>query len=114
TVSCFASLFLFSLPCPPPLPPLITYTTLFRSVEVAAGDQRRSGGLQIAFADIAYVSFRVVVFADLLTFSDDVPTRRQRLRRGNRSEEHTSALQSPDHLVCRRLLEKKKPSRPVA
>src|SRR5258708_19499612 len=36
------------------------------------------------------------------------------LRRGNRleverSEEHTSELQSPDHLVCRLLLEKKKP-----
>src|SRR5258708_10894843 len=29
-----------------------------------------------------------------------------------RSEEHTSELQSPDHLVCRLLLEKKKKSRP--
>src|SRR5258708_8241512 len=29
-------------------------------------------------------------------------------RRGCRSEEHTSELQSPDHLVCRLLLEKKK------
>src|SRR5260363_379678 len=29
-------------------------------------------------------------------------------RRWNRSEEHTSELQSPDHLVCRLLLEKKK------
>src|SRR5574344_2854668 len=28
--------------------------------------------------------------------------------RGMRSEEHTSELQSPDHLVCRLLLEKKK------
>src|SRR5258708_22002949 len=28
----------------------------------------------------------------------------------NRSEEHTSELQSPDHLVCRLLLEKKKRS----
>src|SRR5258708_22281857 len=28
--------------------------------------------------------------------------------RGLRSEEHTSELQSPDHLVCRLLLEKKK------
>src|SRR5258708_15057462 len=28
-----------------------------------------------------------------------------------RSEEHTSELQSPDHLVCRLLLEKKKSSR---
>src|SRR5258708_25474147 len=27
----------------------------------------------------------------------------------SRSEEHTSELQSPDHLVCRLLLEKKKP-----
>src|SRR5438552_10522999 len=29
-------------------------------------------------------------------------------RRSFRSEEHTSELQSPDHLVCRLLLEKKK------
>src|SRR5207244_7425203 len=29
-------------------------------------------------------------------------------RPGHRSEEHTSELQSPDHLVCRLLLEKKK------
>src|SRR5207244_13150618 len=28
-------------------------------------------------------------------------------RAGGRSEEHTSELQSPDHLVCRLLLEKK-------
>src|SRR5215216_8153049 len=31
-----------------------------------------------------------------------------RRRLGKRSEEHTSELQSPDHLVCRLLLEKKK------
>src|SRR5207244_12708723 len=31
-------------------------------------------------------------------------------RRMKRSEEHTSELQSPDHLVCRLLLEKKKKS----
>src|SRR5258708_30032747 len=30
------------------------------------------------------------------------------IRPENRSEEHTSELQSPDHLVCRLLLEKKK------
>src|SRR5207244_10106799 len=29
------------------------------------------------------------------------------VRRASRSEEHTSELQSPDHLVCRLLLEKK-------
>src|SRR5258708_36705759 len=30
-----------------------------------------------------------------------------------RSEEHTSELQSPDHLVCRLLLEKKKKTRTI-
>src|SRR5258708_23949885 len=30
----------------------------------------------------------------------------------DRSEEHTSELQSPDHLVCRLLLEKKKNTQP--
>src|SRR5258708_13750854 len=34
--------------------------------------------------------------------------RRRRGRTAIRSEEHTSELQSPDHLVCRLLLEKKK------
>src|SRR5258708_26543092 len=32
----------------------------------------------------------------------------RRVRSPPRSEEHTSELQSPDHLVCRLLLEKKK------
>src|SRR5258708_30419585 len=31
----------------------------------------------------------------------------RKIKRGFRSEEHTSELQSPDHLVCRLLLEKK-------
>src|SRR5258708_22245584 len=34
--------------------------------------------------------------------------KRMRPRQPTRSEEHTSELQSPDHLVCRLLLEKKK------
>src|SRR5258708_15811056 len=34
--------------------------------------------------------------------------RRRRRADQGRSEEHTSELQSPDHLVCRLLLEKKK------
>src|SRR5947208_8726350 len=33
---------------------------------------------------------------------------RIKVQRKKRSEEHTSELQSPDHLVCRLLLEKKK------
>src|SRR5438552_19105023 len=36
------------------------------------------------------------------------PARSPHSRTGVRSEEHTSELQSPDHLVCRLLLEKKK------
>src|SRR2546422_3252938 len=36
------------------------------------------------------------------------PTARTRCRAANRSEEHTSELQSRLHLVCRLLLEKKK------
>src|SRR5438552_14057475 len=35
-------------------------------------------------------------------------------RRIARSEEHTSELQSPDHLVCRLLLEKKKIEKNIA
>src|SRR5258708_18516740 len=37
-----------------------------------------------------------------------MPTVGSILLRDERSEEHTSELQSPDHLVCRLLLEKKK------
>src|SRR5947208_4644393 len=37
-----------------------------------------------------------------------VPGASGELALGWRSEEHTSELQSPDHLVCRLLLEKKK------
>src|SRR2546426_4161692 len=38
----------------------------------------------------------------------ELPPARGRRRRGDRSEEHTSELQSPCNLVCRLLLEKKK------
>src|SRR5947208_3480609 len=37
----------------------------------------------------------------------------RRVQPSTRSEEHTSELQSPDHLVCRLLLEKKKISSPL-
>src|SRR5436309_8090652 len=38
--------------------------------------------------------------------------RRRRATAGRRSEEHTSELQSRENLVCRLLLEKKKPTPP--
>src|SRR5258708_28542581 len=39
---------------------------------------------------------------------DESVDQRPPLKLNGRSEEHTSELQSPDHLVCRLLLEKKK------
>src|SRR5258708_30501273 len=50
-------------------------------------------------------------FGQNVNFSAEVGVRSNRTRLGQdltRSEEHTSELQSPDHLVCRLLLEKKK------
>src|SRR5258708_13170303 len=67
----------------PPRSTLFPYTTLFRS-----RPGRRSGR------------------AGRLLRRRRLGSRGQRL--AERSEEHTSELQSPDHLVCRLLLEKKK------
>src|SRR5947208_10641829 len=46
-----------------------------------------------------------------LTKSPGPAARRDLRQQTIRSEEHTSELQSPDHLVCRLLLEKKKVAR---
>ena len=46
--------------------------------------------------------------APALPLDNDGTSRRQQYVKALRSEEHTSELQSPDHLVCRLLLEKKK------
>src|SRR5207244_13144369 len=42
-----------------------------------------------------------------------VPARDVRRNKPLRSEEHTSELQSPDHLVCHLLLDKQKQHRPL-
>src|SRR2546422_7051551 len=72
----------------PPRSTLFPYTTLFRSVATlqaeGAGTNYAVGGLYAWAA----------ILANRLT--------------GERSEEHTSELQSRLHLVCRLLLEKKK------
>src|SRR5258705_9341897 len=71
----------------PPRSTLFPYTTLFRSVSEVDRHLR---------------------FKDLVI----KPIRRARSRQvAQRSEEHTSELQSLRHLVCRLLLEKKKKSR---
>src|SRR5258708_31543878 len=69
----------------PPRSTLFPYTTLFRS------PASRTGAPSV----------------DTARPSSD-PDLRARSANNRRSEEHTSELQSPDHLVCRLLLEKKK------
>src|SRR5258708_22817604 len=54
--------------------------------------------------DVAYVHLRRSEYKQSLEYLE----RARRVAPDNRSEEHTSELQSPDHLVCRLLLEKKK------
>src|SRR5207244_13578654 len=89
------TLFLYlTLRPPPPRSPLFPYTTLFRS-----NASRNTSGLGTARSPDAQ---RCSTFSRCwfgILESRSVMTR---------SEEHTSELQSPDHLVCRLLLEKKK------
>src|SRR5438552_18533720 len=82
---------------PPPPSTLFPYTTLFRSLpgHPAPDDPHQGDGRH---ADRAGHDALVVVVDD--PGLGDCPEQQ-------RSEEHTSELQSPDHLVCRLLLEKK-------
>src|SRR5207244_7972989 len=89
------------------------YTTLFRSPAVRARDRVRAprppAGRAVAPAWRRRHHLRVQLSARGARLGLGP---RARLRRHDRvearSEEHTSELQSPDHLVCRLLLEKKK------
>src|SRR5947208_8968739 len=74
----------------PPRSTLFPYTTLFRSNDSAITSR--------------IASFRS---SDSVVVSLLLKSARNRVIT-SRSEEHTSELQSPDHLVCRLLLEKKK------
>src|SRR5258708_24748037 len=81
----------------PPRSTLFPYTTLFRSPapRALAGSvpaRSRTLGVQVGLP-VRPAGFDPAVTARLHVL---------------RSEEHTSELQSPDHLVCRLLLEKKK------
>src|SRR5258708_30241071 len=72
----------------PPRSTLFPYTTLFRSCAGRAAPPRPSAPAASALhSNPSSLVDRPVA---------------------SRSEEHTSELQSPDHLVCRLLLEKKK------
>src|SRR3712207_7961853 len=83
----------------PPRSTLFPYTTLFRSLPVAAGEDAAAG--QVPGARTGVRCGR----------PDRGGAGRQGLHRATgaeRSEEHTSELQSRQYLVCRLLLEKKK------
>src|SRR5438552_5300467 len=88
---------------PPPLgSTLFPYTTLFRSCRRPVAAARTRG-------EQAAVARRVRQRGPASSLNP--PKRLVWLQPGTpwpRSEEHTSELQSPDHLVCRLLLEKKK------
>src|SRR5690348_17638253 len=84
-------LFFFLLLRPPPRSTLFPYTTLFRSVGSIGLSSEFTGAFQGQGSAAG-------------KFDEAV----ERLDRFIRSEEHTSELQSPVHLVCRLLLEKKK------
>src|SRR2546422_10993029 len=86
----------------PPRSTLFPYTTLFRSEELDLAEQVRRAG-----RDLVVLRQAVLGWAALHHVADEHPLAWQ-LDRGERSEEHTSELQSRLHLVCRLLLEKKK------
>src|SRR2546422_8390802 len=79
-------LFFFLMIRRPPRSTLFPYTTLFRSISTSTRSPPASRA----------AAFRTA------------PSTRTRPASINRSEEHTSELQSRLHLVCRLLLEKKK------
>src|SRR2546430_8182665 len=87
----------------PPRSTLFPYTTLFRSVELGVADHRDALDRLDAVEDPLVVRCEEVDAAARLHGAEI-----------ERSEEHTSELQSQSNLVCRLLLEKKKKSRPIA
>src|SRR2546425_5846262 len=79
----------------PPRSTLFPYTTLFRSLVACAGIRGRRARFRQPAAGRVHET-------------DDVIAKSGRFLLDERSEEHTSELQSLAYLVCRLLLEKKK------
>src|SRR5690348_17631741 len=93
----------------PPRSTLFPYTTLFRSrVGGRGGDPARRGPLVAARGARPELGPDDRRVAQVGRRTGRGGARHGRLRGCLRSEEHTSELQSPVHLVCRLLLEKKK------
>src|SRR5258708_13177530 len=89
----------------PPRSTLFPYTTLFRSASCPVATDTVIQELGNVSVDASAGWLTGVIANDA--------TKGARARR-LRSEEHTSELQSPDHLVCRLLLEKKKNTQPTS
>src|SRR2546430_13296665 len=80
----------------PPRSTLFPYTTLFRSRSCRVAAFARSSIWSTSLTYRLLSSGEITPLTQKVTFSS------------NRSEEHTSELQSQSNLVCRLLLEKKK------
>src|SRR5256885_12013478 len=87
----------------PPRSTLFPYTTLFRSRYAVMGAAQAS---DTVFTILARASER----GDKKATHEELEELRDKVKQSyeERSEEHTSELQSPCNLVCRLLLEKKK------
>src|SRR3712207_7061759 len=96
----------------PPRSTLFPYTTLFRSGRIgtdrpAMDGQAQAGAEEELAADLPADARRCVMgVAGAVERGEGVGRRRS--DEAQRSEEHTSELQSRQYLVCRLLLEKKK------
>src|SRR5947208_10669896 len=71
---------------------------------------RRSSDLDVVAVPLELPKLEEPVLVDVLALDvmDRIAASTSTSTGSSRSEEHTSELQSPDHLVCRLLLEKKK------
>src|SRR5690348_17710912 len=87
----------------PPTSTLFPYTTLFRSVDIILGIIAEWFTANILCRILRFIIDLTLILILILVLQQAMRTPRTR----GRSEEHTSELQSPVHLVCRLLLEKK-------
>src|SRR5258708_24389553 len=92
----------------PPRSTLFPYTTLFRSLGV---NPLYPGFLRPTPGHIYVISEATLTRP--LGKNEYLIRAGSKLFKSDRSEEHTSELQSPDHLVCRLLLENKNIDRPT-
>src|SRR5258708_22410262 len=94
----------------PPRSTLFPYTTLFRSINKGIeGIPRDRVRLHICYGNWEGPHIHDIALEKILPALYQAKVGALSIEFSNpRSEEHTSELQSPDHLVCRLLLEKKK------